>query len=111
METLKHGDVVTVALQGAQGKPRPAVVVQRTEALTHTMIVVCPLTSELRTTAPLVRVTVDPAPTTGLRAVSQVMIDRVVSTPIDKIGPPIGRLNEEAMAEITRRLFFWLGLA
>jgi mRNA interferase MazF len=111
MEALKRGDVVTVALQGAHGKPRPAVIVQRTETLTHTMVVVCPVTSELRTTAPLVRVTVDPSPTNGLRAVSQVMIDRVVSAPADKLGAPIGRLSDDVMAEITRRLAFWLGIA
>jgi mRNA interferase MazF len=111
LEALKRGAVVTVALQGAHGKPRPAVVVQRSETLTHTLVVVCPLTSELRTAAPLVRVTVDPAPTNGLRTVSQVMIDRIVSVPVDKLGPPIGRLSEDAMTEITRRLAFWLGIA
>lgn len=111
MEALKRGDVVTVALQGAHGKPRPAVVVQRTETLAHTMIVICPVTSELRTTAPLVRVTVDPSPTNGLHAVSQVMIDRVVSAPANKLGGAIGRFGEDLMAEITRRLAFWLGIA
>lgn len=111
METLKRGDVVTVALQGAHGKPRPAVIVQRTEALTHSMIVICPITSELRTAAPLIRVTVDPSPTNGLRSVSQVMIDRVISAPVDKLGAPIGRLNDDVMVEITRRLAFWLSIA
>jgi len=111
METLKRGDVVVVALQGAHGKPRPAVVVQRTEALTHSLVVICPITSELRATAPLVRVTVDPSPVTGLRAVSQVMIDRVVSAPAEKLGPVIGSLSDEAMGEVTRRLAFWLGVA
>ena len=111
MEALRRGDVVVVALQGAHGKPRPAVVVQRTEALTHSMIVICPITSELRTTAPLVRVTVDPSPSTGLRPVSQVMIDRVVTAPAQKLGPIIGSLSDEAMGEVTRRLTFWLGVA
>jgi mRNA interferase MazF len=111
METLKRGDVVTVALQGAHGKPRPAVVVQRTEALTHSMIVVCPLTTELRPAAPLIRVTVDPSPTNGLRSVSQVMVDRIISAPAEKLGPPIGRLKEDVMVEITRRLAFWLSIA
>jgi mRNA interferase MazF len=111
MEALTRGHVVTVALQGAHGKPRPAVVVQRRETLTHTMIVVCPITSELRTTAPLVRVTLDPSPRSGLRAVSQVMIDRVISAPAAKLGTPIGHLSDEVMAEITRRLAFWLGIA
>jgi mRNA interferase MazF len=111
MAALKRGDVVTVALHGAHGKPRPAVVVQRTETLAHTMIVICPVTSQLRTTAPLVRVTVDPSSTNGLRSVSQVMIDRVVSAPANKLGGAIGRLGDDLMAEITRRLAFWLGIA
>lgn len=111
MEALKRGAVVVIALQGDHGKPRLAVVVQRTEALTHTMTVLCPITTELRTTAPLLRVTVDPSPATGLRAVSQVMIDRVISAPADKVGQVIGRLSDETMGEITRRLAFWLGIA
>lgn len=111
MEALRRGDLVTVAFQGAHDKSRPAVVVQRTETLTHTMVVVCPITSELRRPAPLVRVTVDPSPSTGLRVVSQVMIDRVVSAPADKIGLRIGRFSDDTMAEITRRLAFWLGIA
>ena len=103
--------MVVVALQGTHGKPRPAVVVQRTDALAHSMVVICPITSDLRTTAPLVRVTIDPSAATGLRAVSQVMIDRVVSAPAEKLGPVIGALNDEAMGEVTRRLAFWLGVA
>ena len=111
MEALRRGDVVVVALQGTHGKPRPAVVVQRTDALAHSMVVICPITSDLRTTAPLVRVTIDPSAATGLRAVSQVMIDRVVSSPAEKLGPVIGALSDEAMGEVTRRLAFWLGVA
>jgi mRNA interferase MazF len=74
------------------------------------MVVICPITSELRTTAPLVRVTVDPSAASGLRAVSQVMIDRVVSAPAENLGPAIGSSSEEAMGEVTRRLAFWLGI-
>lgn len=111
MEGLSRGDIVTVALQGTHGKPRPAVIVQRTDTLAHTMIVICPITSELRKTTPLVRVTLDPSPSNGLRTVSQVMIDRVVSAPSDKLGPCIGQLSDDVMTELSRRLAFWLGFS
>jgi mRNA interferase MazF len=111
MEAMKRGDLVTVALQGAHGKPRPAVIVQRTETLGHSMIVICPVTSAIQMAAPLARVTIDPLPATGLRAVSQVMIDRIVSAPAEKLGPVIGRVDEATMAEISRRLAFWLAIA
>jgi mRNA-degrading endonuclease toxin of MazEF toxin-antitoxin module len=39
------------------------------------------------------------------------MIDRIVSAPSEKLGGAIGRFGEDLMAEITRRLAFWLGIA
>ena len=57
---MKRGDVVTVAVQGDSGKPRPAVVVQSDLFNeTHPSITVLPLTSTI-VDAPLIRLTVDP---------------------------------------------------
>jgi mRNA interferase MazF len=62
---MKRGDVVTVAVTGDYGKPRPAVVVQ-TDLLndTHASVVVCLVTSTLLE-APLLRLTVEPSPRNG----------------------------------------------
>jgi len=47
---MKRGDIVTVALPGDYGKPRPAVIVQSddlTEAGSASMVL-CPITSHLQ---------------------------------------------------------------
>ena len=107
---MKRGDVVTVAVQGDYGKPRPAVIVQSdlfNEA--HPSITLLPLTSTI-IDAPLLRLTIDPGRTNGLSRVSQVMVDKVLTLPRDKIGDTIGRLEEDVMIRVTRALAMWLGI-
>jgi len=60
--------------------------------------------------APLARHTVEPSPTNGLRVTSQVQIDRLMSPRRAKVGATIGRLDDEAMTEITRLVVLFLGL-
>jgi mRNA interferase MazF len=103
--------VVTVAVQGDYGKPRPAVIVQSDLFNdTHPSITVLPLTSTI-VDAPLIRLTVDPGRENGLTRVSQVMIDKILTIPREKIGKPIGRLDEDLTIRITRALAMWLGIA
>ena len=56
---MKRGDLVTIALQGDYGKPRPALVIQSDLFSEHPSVVILPVTSELRDT-PLFRVTIAP---------------------------------------------------
>lgn len=108
---MKRGDVVTVAVQGDYGKPRPAVVVQSDLFNeTHPSITVLPLTSTI-VDAPLIRLTVDPGRENGLTRVSQVMVDKVLTLPREKIGQSVGRLDDDLMIRITRALAMWLGVA
>ena len=65
--TMKRGDLVTVAVSGDYGKPRPALVVQADAFDLHPSVIVLPLTSEIHD-APLFRVPVGAAKETGLRA-------------------------------------------
>lgn len=105
---MKRGDVVTVAIQGNYGKPRPAVVVQSDLFNeTHPSVTLLPLTSTI-VDAPLVRLTIDPGRENGLSRVSQVMVDKAITLPRDKIGETIGRLDEEVMIRVTRALAMWL---
>lgn len=108
---MKRGDVVTIALQGDYGKPRPALVAQA-DAFneTHASITVLPLTSSI-VDAPLFRLTIDPARQNGLTHVSQVMVDKVISVPRARIGKVIGRLPDDTMIRVTRALSVWLGIA
>lgn len=107
---MRRGDLVTVALQGAYGKPRPALVIQSDLFDAHPSVAVLPVTSELRD-APLFRVRIEPDPSNGLRAASDVMVDKPQSIPRDKVDPPIGRLADDAMLRVNRALALFLGFA
>lgn len=108
---MKRGDVVTVAVQGDYGKPRPAVVVQSDLFNeTHPGITLLPLTSTI-VDAPLIRLTIDPGRENGLTRVSQVMVDKVLTLPGEKVGSAIGCLDDEVMTRVTRALSVWLGIA
>jgi mRNA interferase MazF len=61
--------------------------------------------------APLLRVTVQPTAENGLQKPSQVMVDKAMTAPRDKVGPPFGRINDTAMKEVDRLLAVFLGIA
>ena len=107
---MNRGDVVIVAAPGDYGKPRPAVIVQ-SDALSarHTSVIVCQMTSELSEAD--FRVTIDPAPETGLQARSQVMADKPVTIRRERIGQRIGRLQAGDIARLNAAMAFVMGLA
>lgn len=107
---MRRGDLVTVALQGDYGKPRPALVVQSDLFNEHPSVTLLPITGEL-VEAPLFRLSVDPTPGNGLRKRSQVMVDKVQTIARDKVGASFGRLEEETMLAVNRAFLLWVGLA
>lgn len=109
MEGVRRGDVVTVALSGDHGKPRPALVVQADVFDAIPSVTVLPLTSQL-TDATFIRITVPPAPANGLRVVSQVMIDKAITVSRGRIGGVIGRLDAEALGTVGAALSRFLDL-
>jgi len=107
---MRRGDLVTVALQGDLGKPRPALVIQSDLFDLHPSVAILPVTSELRD-APLFRILVSPTELNGLNKPSQVMVDKPQSIARDKIGAVFGRLNDETMLAVNRALAVFLGFA
>lgn len=107
---MRRGTLVTVVAPGDFGKPRPALVIQSDMVDDTASVTLLLLTSSLQET-PHFRVAVAPNATNGLRTTSQVQIDKLFSVARSKIGPPIGRLDDEAMVEISRRLAVFLGIA
>ena len=108
---MKRGDLVVVAMQGDYGKPRPALVVQSDLFNdTHASITVVPVTSTIVDT-PLFRVTVEPSRRNGLRLVSQIMVDKVTTVRRQRLGEPIGRLEDDVMLRVSRALAVWFGIA
>ena len=106
---MKRGALVIVATRGAYtGKPRPALVVQSDLFNpTHSSVTVCPITSDC-VDAPLFRITLPPGSRTGLRSVSQVMIDKVVSVPRSAVTEEIGECTTAEMEAVSGGLRTWL---
>jgi mRNA interferase MazF len=109
---VKRGAIVVVAARGAYtGKPRPAVVVQSDLFNpTHASVTVCPITSDI-VDATLFRLTLPPGPRTGLKAASQVMVDKIVSVPRGAITGAIGECDERELDAVDDGLRRWLALA
>jgi len=107
---VRRGDFVKVFTPGSYGKPRPAVIVQSDLFNQHPSISVLPLSSELRN-APLFRVRIEPTSMNGLDKLSEVMVDKIQTIPIEKIGGEIGRASDEEMLAINRALAIFLGFA
>ena len=107
---MRRGDLITVALQGDLGKPRPALVIQSDLFDAHPSVTILPVTSELRDT-PLFRIRVNPTELNGLSKPSQVMVDKPQSVARKKVGAVFGRLDDEAMLAVNRALAVFLGFA
>jgi mRNA interferase MazF len=61
--------------------------------------------------APLFRIAVAPSEANGLRAPSQIMVDKAMTVRRERIGAVIGRLDDDAMVAVERSLALWFGLA
>jgi len=106
---MMRGDFVTIAMQGDFGKPQPALVMQSDQFNEHMTVTVLPVTSTL-VNAPLLRVTVEPGPESGLQKPSQVMVDKTMTVKRDKVGQAFGRIQADAMVEVERCLAVFLGI-
>lgn len=108
---MKRGAIVIVAARGAYtGKPRPALVVQSDLFNpTHASVTLCPITSDV-VDAPLFRITLPPGRRTGLRQVSQAMIDKIVGVPRSAIAEEVGECSEGELDAVAEGLRRWLSL-
>ena len=108
---MKRGDIVLAVARGDYGKPRPAVIVQSDLFNpTHASLLVCLLTTEL-INAPLFRLPMVPTPANGLRETSQIMVDKLLALPRERIRERIGIADDETMLSLNRSLALMLGLA
>lgn len=107
---MRRGDLITVALHGDYGKPRPALVIQSDLFDEHPSVTVLPVTSDLRD-APIFRVALEPGENNGLEKLSQVMVDKAMTISREKAGEPFGRMSDSEMLAVTRALAVFLGFA
>jgi mRNA interferase MazF len=107
---VRRGDIVTVAIVGDYGKPRPALIIQSDFLAETDCVLVCLLTTTPRA-APLYRLALPAGPETGLREPSQVMVDKIMAVRRDRCGPPIGHADPSALLALGRLLAFVVGIA
>jgi mRNA interferase MazF len=107
---MNRGEFVTIAMQGDFGKPRPALVIQSDQFNEHATVTVLLVSSTL-VDAPLLRVTIQPSETNGLKKPSQVMVDKVMTVKRDKLKDVFGSASDAAMLEVGRCLAVFLGIA
>jgi len=108
---VKRGDVWTVAGgPDYTGKPRPTVVIQDDAFDATASVTICPFTT-LAIDAPLMRLTIEPSLQNGLRAASQLMIDKITTVSKSRLERHIGRLSAEDIVRLNRAVLVFLGLA
>ena len=107
---MNRGDLVTVALPGAYGKPRPAVVVQADRFNNLASITFLPFTSDILP-AEIFRILINPSAENGLQAPSQIMADKCSTLPLAKVGYVFGRLGATDLGRVDQALAAFLGFA
>ena len=108
---LKRGQLISIAIQGDFGKPRPALVIQSDMFNeTHNTVTVALITSDL-IDAPIFRVNIDPTEENGLNHKSQIQVDKMMTIKKDKVGSVIGKADDATMIKINRATALWVGLA
>ncbi|MCE2476108.1 MAG: type II toxin-antitoxin system PemK/MazF family toxin [Alphaproteobacteria bacterium] len=108
---MNRGDLVTVALQGEHGKPRPALVIQSDLFANLTSTVTIALLTSAELDIPIFRVPIEPSETNGLRTRSFVMIDQTFSANTRRFGDVFGRLEDADLLSVNRALAVFLGIA
>ncbi len=106
---MKRGDIWTQAGgPGYAGKPRPVLVIQSDLLLGTDSVVVALFTSHenvaLRTRLPFLR-----SAANGLREDSDLMADKIMTVPRERLGKAIGAITEEDMARVEQALLLVLG--
>ena len=108
---MRRGDLYTAAARGAySGKPGPVVIVQDDRFDVTASVTVCPLTTN-PVEAPLIRISVEPTGTTGIRRPSQIMVDKVTTMPRVNVRDHLGHLSDADLVRLDRALLVFLGLA
>ena len=103
---MRRGDIVTAALPGDYGKPRPALVIQ-SDLFDTAAVTLLPITSHLED-LPLLRVDIGPG--NGLELASQIQIDKAQTPRRERVGNVIGHADGGTMRAVDRALVVFLGL-
>jgi mRNA interferase MazF len=108
---IKRGELYEASEKGVlTRKPRPVLVIQNDHAnVAHQTITVCLLSSQL-TGFDGFRILLDPTEGNGLKAASEVQVDRIFSYRPESLVQQIGALSRNEMERIENALRRWLEL-
>lgn len=97
-------------MSGDYGKPGPALVIQSDLFLDTGSVTILPLTSHL-IDAPIIRILIEPTENNGLTKAFHIMVDKLYTTPREKVGNIVGHLDAKIMLEVERSLAVFVGIA
>lgn len=97
-------------MSGDYGKPRPGLVIQSDLFSETGSVTILPLTGHL-IDAPIIRILVEPTENNGLTKASHIMVDKLYTTPREKVGSILGHLDAKIMLEVERSLAVFVGIA
>ena len=106
---MKRGDVITVALSGDYGKPRPAVIIQSDRLAEVESLLICFVTSDLQD-ASFYRVDIDPTPENGLKVKSQIQADKIFAALRSRLGKVVGTIEAHSLNRLDAALGLAIGL-
>jgi mRNA interferase MazF len=107
---MNRGELWTLSGGMYAQKRRPALIIQDDLFAASESITFLPLTSHL-TDAPLLRLTVNASPLTGLAQNSQVMVDKLRTVRRANFGQRIGRIDSQTMVAVEQSLVVFACLA
>ena len=107
---IARGSIITVVLPGSYGKPRRGLVVQANRFLGLQSVVVCLLTSFVGGDGEVIRPAIAPSETNGLRALSQIAVDKVTAVPWNRVGNRIGEAEAAIMLQVDAILSAFFGI-
>ena len=98
------------AASGDYGKPRPFVIVQADDTIELSdSLLLCPITSHV--TEAKLRIRLEPGSQTGLRAPSELMVEKLMALPKSKVRTVIGALSQQERTALSASLMLVLDLA
>ena len=108
---MKRGEIWT-ASGGPDyaGKPRPVLILQDDAFEDTASVTICLLTTR-EVAAPLLRIGITPNEGNGLREPSWIMADKISTVSRARLGERIGALSGAEMAQVSRAVSVFLGLA
>jgi mRNA interferase MazF len=107
---LRRGDLVIVSAPGDFGRSRPAVVVQSDWLRANDSVLVALCTGAVLD-SPIYRLDLAPSQANGLKAPTQVMVDKIVAMSREKCSAAIGRIEDSEITVLNHMLAVVIGIA